>query len=244
MTGYELSRDWWGFAYDNKEVKALHSALYFLITEHYNRLGCKSEFGFPSSIAMEGLSITYNTYKKAFEDLVDWGFINVVQRSKNQYHASIIALSNIDKAFDKATNRALDKATAEHLTKHLRHNKPKEQKTNKPKEQKTNRAALIYPFESDRFYQAWEAWKQYRNEMKYKKYVPKGEQAALSRLGNEASDEDEAIAMIEYSIAQQYKGLYKDKNRNGNNQGRNRQERKRELARLFAEEAAKEAGLS
>jgi hypothetical protein len=46
-------------------------------------------------------------------DLVDFGFIKLIEKSKNQYSSNIIALSN----FDKAHNKALDKALIKHDTK-------------------------------------------------------------------------------------------------------------------------------
>ncbi|UCS94845.1 hypothetical protein KZP23_07500 [Echinicola marina] len=67
---------------------------------------------------MDAIGVTYNTYKGAMNDLIDWGFIQMIEKSKNQYSANIIALSNFDKALDKA----LDKAFAEHFTKHLQGN--------------------------------------------------------------------------------------------------------------------------
>mgnify|MGYP003456967932 FL=1 len=56
---------------------------------------------------------SYHTYIKTFNDLVEWGFIEVIERSKNQYSANIIALAN----FDKANDKALDKAIWKHLSK-------------------------------------------------------------------------------------------------------------------------------
>lgn len=56
---------------------------------------------------------SYHTYINTFNDLVEWGFIEVIERSKNQYSANIIALAN----FDKANDKALDKAIWKHLSK-------------------------------------------------------------------------------------------------------------------------------
>jgi hypothetical protein len=47
-------------------------------------------------------------------DLIDWGFIILVQKSANQYSSNIVALSKFDKALDKA----LDKAMIKHASKH------------------------------------------------------------------------------------------------------------------------------
>jgi hypothetical protein len=58
----------------------------------------------------------HQTYKKYFTDLVNWGFITIVQESKNQYTANIIALPKNG----KAQGKALDKALATHEAKHSR----------------------------------------------------------------------------------------------------------------------------
>jgi hypothetical protein len=65
-------------------------------------------------MVMEAIGIkSYNTYKNTLYDIVDWGFIIMIETSKNQWSANIIALSNFDKAHDKA----LDKALLKHSTK-------------------------------------------------------------------------------------------------------------------------------
>lgn len=115
MNGYELSRVWFDWCFVNPEkIKPNHSALYFFAIEHCNRLGWKEKFGLPTSMAMEALGMkSYNTYKDTLTDLVEWGFIKMVEKSKNQYSANIVALSN----FNKAVNKALDKALLKHASK-------------------------------------------------------------------------------------------------------------------------------
>jgi len=110
---------WFDFSFEHPEkIKPNHCALYFFAIEHCNRLGWKKKFGLPSSMAMEAIGIkSYNTYKATLTDLIDWGFIEMVQNSKNQYSSNIIALSYFDKAFDKANDKALDKALLKHTTK-------------------------------------------------------------------------------------------------------------------------------
>jgi len=115
MNSYELSRKWFDWCFENPEkIKPNHTALYFFAVEHCNRLGWKEKFGMPTTMAMEALGIkSYNTYINTLNDLVAFGFITMIQRSKNQYSANIIALSNFNKALDKA----LDKALIKHGTK-------------------------------------------------------------------------------------------------------------------------------
>jgi hypothetical protein len=115
MSSYELSRAWFDWCFENPEkINPNHSALYFFCIEHCNRLGWKEKFGLPTTMAKEAIGIkSYNTYKKTLDELVEFGFIKMIEVSKNQYSANIIALSK----FDKAVNKALDKAVVKHLIK-------------------------------------------------------------------------------------------------------------------------------
>jgi hypothetical protein len=115
VNGYELSRNWFDWCFENPEkISPNHTAIYFFAIEQCNRMGWKEKFGFPSTLAMESAGIkSYNTYVKTLNDLVSFGFILMIEKSKNQYSANIIALSNFDKALDKA----LDKAMIKHLPK-------------------------------------------------------------------------------------------------------------------------------
>lgn len=117
MTGYELSRQWFDWCFENPEkISTNHSALYFFCIEHCNRLGWKDKFGLPTTMAKEAIGIrSYNTYIKTLNDLISWGFIKLIEKSSNQYSANIIALSKNNKALDKA----LDKALIKHGTKHI-----------------------------------------------------------------------------------------------------------------------------
>ena len=112
---FKLLRNFWDSAFDNPEkIKANHCALYCFIVEHCNRLGWKSKFGLPTTMAKDAIGIrSYNTYIQTLNDLVNFGFIELVEKSTNQYSSNIIALSN----FNKASSKALDKAFIKHDTK-------------------------------------------------------------------------------------------------------------------------------
>lgn len=118
LNGYALTRAWFDFAFENQDILCpTHTAMFLWFIELNNRMGWVGKFASPASQTMAAIGLkSYNTYKKIFNDLVEIGVVKVVEESKNQYTACIIALSN----FDKAQYKALDKALTEHSTKHLR----------------------------------------------------------------------------------------------------------------------------
>ena len=115
MDIYKLYRDFWDFCFENPDkIKPNHIAIFSFAIEHCNRLGWKKRFGLPTSMVLEAIGVkSYSVYKKAFDELVEFGFIEVIEYSKNQYSSNIIALKESSKALDKA----LDKALIKHTTK-------------------------------------------------------------------------------------------------------------------------------
>ncbi|MBP1222616.1 hypothetical protein [Flavobacterium sp. 1355] len=107
---FKLMRDFWDFAFKNPEsIKPNHCAVYAYAVEHCNRLGWKEKFGFPTSMVLDYVGIkSYSVYKKTFDDLVQFGFFEVVEYSKNQYSANIIALKENSKAHVKAPIKATE----------------------------------------------------------------------------------------------------------------------------------------
>jgi hypothetical protein len=117
-SGYNLSRQWFDFAFENPEIiSPNHAAIYFFAIEHCNRLGWREKFGFPTQMAMDAIGIKkHSTYIRYFNDLVNWGFFKLVQKSSNQYSANIICLTN---ALPK-TGKALGKAIKNHAAKQMK----------------------------------------------------------------------------------------------------------------------------
>lgn len=112
MDIYSLSRSFWDFSFSNPEkMKPIHSSIFFFAIEHCNRLWWKDKFWFPTTMVMDAIWISnYSSYKKWLEELVEWGFIKMVQVSKNQYSANVISLIQ----FVWSTDKALDKALIKH----------------------------------------------------------------------------------------------------------------------------------
>ena len=116
MNSYELSRNFIDYSFENPEkIKSIHYAIFFFTIEHCNRLGWKEKFGLPSQMVMEAIGVkNWRTYSAGLNDLVDFGFIKMIEISKNQYSSNIVAIVN----FTKADTKALDKALSNHLQKH------------------------------------------------------------------------------------------------------------------------------
>ena len=124
MNGYELSRRWFDFCLTTTEkIAPIHTALYLYCVEYCNRLGWKKTFGLPTEMAMTVLGVkNWKTYTKAYNDLVEWKFIKEVQKSKNQYSATVIAIVKNTKANGVADGEAdttalqkqMEKQTPEH----------------------------------------------------------------------------------------------------------------------------------
>lgn len=108
MDVFKLSRNWFDWCFENPElISPNHSALYFFAIEHCNRLGWKEKFGLPTEMAKAAIGIkNYRTYYNTFSDLVEWGFFKIIQKSKNQYSANIIAIAENTKAHTKALTKA------------------------------------------------------------------------------------------------------------------------------------------
>ena len=119
MNGYELSRAFCNWAFENPEkIKPIHYAIYFFTIEHCNRLGWKEKFGLPSQMVMEAIGVkNWRTYSEGLNELISFGFLEMIETSKNQYSSNIVAIVNFTKASAEASTKALDKALSKHSTK-------------------------------------------------------------------------------------------------------------------------------
>jgi len=257
MNGYNLSRNWFNFCFENPEkIKPNHSALYLFAVEHCNRLGWKEKFGLPTEMSKEAIGIkSYNTYINTLNELVEWGFIKMIERSKNQYSANIIALSKFDKALDKA----LDKAFIKHVTKQSESTSESictiDKQVNKETIELINNNATLLneklktwinnekkerEFPLDLFpktaektvdhekQEIFELWINYRIEIK-KKIKVKSTLDNLIDKFNKHTLQD-CTAAVNSSIDNQYTGLFFNKNNHGD-----KQQNKQELINLSIE---------
>ena len=106
---YDFIKDWFNFSFENPDlVSPTHTAMYLWFVELNNRMGWAEKYGAPASQTMDAIGLkSYNTYKKIFDQLIAWGFIELIKPSKNQYQSCVIALSKNEKAPNKALDKAL-----------------------------------------------------------------------------------------------------------------------------------------
>jgi len=109
MNTFDLSRNWSDFAYESAEAKPHHAALYYWIIDKANRSGWKEIIDLPTSHSMEVTCIgSYKMYRKCLEDLEEWGFIEVVFWTKNQFKCNKVVLKRFG-IKSKALTKALPK---------------------------------------------------------------------------------------------------------------------------------------
>lgn len=199
MNSYDLSRAFWNWAFENPEkVKPIHSAIYFFAIEHCNRLGWKDKFGFPSQMVMDAIGVRkWHTYSKAFNDLVEFGFIILIEKSKNQYSSNIISL----KSATPKNGKALDKARAKHGTKHG---------TKQGQYNKTIEPLNIEQYKlDDSVKDIFINWLEYREEIK----KPITNNSTLKTLVNKFNSEppEKVEWVVNQSIENGWQGLFWDK---------------------------------
>jgi len=167
INSYDLSRNWFNFCFDNPEkISPNHTAIYFFAIEHCNRLGWKEKFGFPTQMAMDAIGIKkYHTYIKYFNELCEWGFFKIVQKSKNQYSANIIslifAMPKKGKALDKAIIKHRAKQTESNGQSNGQSNGTILKQDNKETKEQLNKEKLF--FDIDKIYNIYPAKCPFRN---------------------------------------------------------------------------------
>lgn len=217
MNSYELYRSFFDWCFENpQKVTPSHVAIYCFSVEHCNRLGWKRNFGLPTTMVMEAVGIkSYNTYSKAFNDLVEFGFITLVEKSRNQYSANIIALSKFNKALDKA----LDKALIKHNAKQVQSKRQSIDSIDKQLNNKQlNKYTIIQlegidfsSFDNSEISNVWLEWLNFKWEQFSQEYKnPKSNQKAVNNLCKLSNGKTEIARMIvDQSISNLYKGLFK-----------------------------------
>lgn len=225
MNSYELYRSFFDWCFENpQKVSPNHVAIYCFSVEHCNRLGWKKNFGLPTTMVMEAVGIkSYNTYSKSFNDLVEFGFITLVEKSKNQYSANIIALSKFNKALDKALDKALIKHNAKQVQSTVQSIDSIDKQLNN---KQLNKYTIIQledinfsSFDNSDILNVWLDWLNFKWEQFSQEYKnPKSNQTALNSLCKLSKGKSEIARMIvDQSISNLYKGLFELKQSNNLN---------------------------
>lgn len=147
MSGYELSRYWFDWAFENPDlINPNDTALYLWLIEKNNRSGWAEKFSVAATESMSACGFkTYPPYKKSFDRLIEFGFVILVKKSINQFQSNVIALSKNNKPIVKA----LDKASLTQSTKHLESNSEStfdNNKQDKPTTEKPQTENNIFDF--------------------------------------------------------------------------------------------------
>jgi hypothetical protein len=226
MNSYELSRNFCDWSFENPhKIKPIHYAIYFFAIEHCNRLGWKDNFGLPSQMVMEAIGVkNWKTYSSGLNDLVDFGFLKMIEISRNQYSSNIVAIVKNTKALTKA----LDKALSNHSTKHSQstargtvsidkqlNNITIKQLNNITSDQIKNLNFSM--FDNPKIIDHWSDWINFKkNQFKQNYKDEKSHQIAINKLAKLSGNRTLiAEQIIENSISNLYKGLFEIKN-NGN----------------------------
>lgn len=211
-TGYELSRAWFDFCFENSDIVApIHTALYFFCIEHCNRLGWKEKFGLPTQMTMDAIGVkNWRTYKRAFDDIVSWGFIKVHQLSKNQYSATVIGIVKNTKAPTKALSKAIQKHGQKQSRSIAVIDKPINQEpiTNKPSNKK-DKKEFDFSFCDVEFLPVLTDWLDYRKKINKPFEVQEsieGQYRKILKLSG--NDVKIAALVVEQTISEGWQGLF------------------------------------
>lgn len=109
MNGYDLSRAWFNFAFENQDkVMTKHGILYFWLIELNNRLGWVDNFKVPIDTAGAAIGIARaQTVREALYDLAEWGFVRIVVKGANQNVPNIISLKDCIIISEHSLNNSL-----------------------------------------------------------------------------------------------------------------------------------------
>lgn len=196
MNSYELSRSWFDWCFENPEkIKPVHTAMYFFIIEHCNRLGWKEKFGLPMEMTKDAIGISnYRTYSSTLNDLIDWGFLKLIQKSKNQHSSTVIAIVKNT----KASTKALDKAMIKHSQKQGESIVCIDKPINKEQETINKELQPIF-----------DLWIKYRDEIKKSIKSESTLNSLIKKMNSHTIGECDYI--INLSISNQWQGLFWDK---------------------------------
>lgn len=109
MSGYELSRQWFDFVFENPEkTSTAQTALYMWLIEANNRKGFSEKFVFNTQDAIDYTGIrNRKTIWIALNELVENGFVTIVNKAKNQQELTVLSIINNKVESNGCLDRAL-----------------------------------------------------------------------------------------------------------------------------------------
>ena len=161
---------------------------------------------------------SYKTYIKTLNELVDFGFIDLVEKSSNQYTANIVALVK----FTEPHAKALGKAMLNHMPKQVQStcqtkdtiDKPITTKPRKPITRKFNfkkfSDSISSKFEINKDWaEVVFDWLEYKKERRETYKSDRSIKSFITKLRN-LSENDPAVAreIVEQSFANNYAGVF------------------------------------
>jgi len=157
------------------------------------------------------------------KDLEDFeSLLNALKAFENSNSNSNSNIEDEDENENENTNIIKSKKEIGHMTYHMfghmtEHMEDENENTNIIKSKKEKE--IVLPFTSDSFKEVWKLWMKFRAENKWIKYKKIGMQAALNKLSEISNgNEQEAIKIINNSIANSYRGFFEikeSKNKDG-----------------------------
>lgn len=109
--GYHLQNQFEAWKIHNQgKYKATHVALFTSLISLNNKLKWVENFGVPRDVTKMQSGISNGaSYTKAFDDLEEFGLIKVIQKSKNQYTATVITLvTDLDVSYKEIDGIIMD----------------------------------------------------------------------------------------------------------------------------------------
>ena len=203
MNGYQLTRQWFSFRFENShKVTAAHSEFYFYLLDRWNRFGQKEVFSCPRILTMEVLGIgSHNTYKRIYQDLIAFGFIEEVSKACNRYkECSYVRLSKNDTLSDTLSDSLPDNLN-DNLSDTIIELKNKGTKEQKKKGFDFSECGILIGLV--------EKWLAYRKSIK-KPYKSQDSFDSFVKLLKDLSGNEieKAEAVIEQSMANQWQGIF------------------------------------
>lgn len=184
----------------NNELSLVEKAL---LAEIDSFSGDGKAFYKSNETIQEEYKISRPTISKALKKLEGMGFIKVEfdgRKRKVTYQADRKIFTGRRKEIYGQTVKKFPAAGKNSTS----INTTKEQVKEQSKEE-----AIVLPWDSERFADIWNEWKQDRKERRIKKYTRRGELAALHKLHKETNgDEQQAIEAIQLAIANQWQGIF------------------------------------